>query len=258
LTVADPQLETLRSWKARVAVVLGSGLNAIPTENHSPEIVSYRGFPAIPVPTVAGHSGEFRLARIADVPVVLACGRVHLYEGHSAEKVTSIVRLLAAIGTEQIILTNAAGSLHEKFSPGSWMLINDHLNLSGTSPLNGPQFIDMSGTYSARMCDCFEVAATNLQMTLRAGVYASVRGPQYETAAEVKMLRTLGADAVGMSTVLEAIQARALGMEVAGLSCITNFAAGAAVSHAEVLETGKRAAADFWRLFRAALPQLVA
>ena len=218
-------------------------------------------FSDIPQPTVAGHAGEFVLARTGGIPIIFARGRVHLYEGHTAAQVTAAVRLLSAAGIKQLILTNAAGSMNTTLQSGSWMLIRDHLNLTGASPLVGPQFIDLTETYSARMRTCLESAAASVRVRLASGVYASLRGPQYETPAEVKMLRTFGADAVGMSTVLEAIQARALGMEVAALSCITNLAAGVSesgLSHAEVLDVGRRAADDFWQIFSAAVPKLIA
>ena len=256
----DGALEKLRSWRADVAVVLGSGLNELPAEIENAGGISYENFGDIPKPTVAGHTGEFVLARMGG-PIILARGRVHLYEGHTATQVTAMVRILASAGVKQIILTNAAGSVNTNFGPRSWMLIRDHLNLTGTSPLSGPQFIDLTETYSARMRTCLESAATLLGVRLESGVYASLRGPQYETPAEVNMLRTLGADAVGMSTVLEAIQARALGIEVAALSCITNLAAGVSgsgLSHSDVLSVGQSAAGNFWRIFSAAVPKLIA
>lgn len=165
--------------------------------------------------------------------------------------------MLAAAGIKRVILTNAAGTANEDFEPGSWMMIADHLNLTGTTPLLGtPQFIDLTEVYSKKWRAEFTSGAKAEGISLHEGVYAGLVGPQYETPAEVRMLRRLGADAVGMSTVLEAIQARALGIEVAGFSCLTNWAAGisgAPLSHSEVLETGKNAAAEFARLLKAVL-----
>jgi purine-nucleoside phosphorylase len=188
--------------------------------------------------------------------VIFAQGRVHLYEGFSAHEVTSIVRVLAEAGIKQLILTNAAGSLNPNFKPGSWMMIADQINLTGTSPLVGQaSFIDMSNAYSLRLRENFRNAVATIDIKLHEGVYAGVLGPQYETPAEVKMLRSLGADAVGMSTVLETIQARALGLEVAGFSCLTNLAAGISkekLSHEEVLTIGKSSAGDFVKLLNAA------
>jgi purine-nucleoside phosphorylase len=182
---------------------------------------------------------------------------VHLYEGHRARDVTAGVRLMAAAGIKRLILTNAAGVANKKFAPGSWMMIADHLNLTATTPLLGTaQFLDLTETYSKNWRAKFKRAAESEGLTLHEGVYAGLLGPQYETPAEVRMLRQLGADAIGMSTVLEAIQARALDLEVAGFSCLTNWAAGisgAPLSHEEVLETGKAAAEIFMRLLQAAL-----
>lgn len=219
--------------------------------------VSYSDFPELPKPSVPGHEGRFVRGTIEKTPVIFAQGRVHLYEGHSAQAVTTAVRILAAAGIKRLVLTNAAGVANKNFSPGSWMMISDHLNLTGTTPLLGTaQFLDLTEVYSGNWRAKFRSAAEGEGITLHEGVYAGLLGPQYETPAEVRMLRNLGADAVGMSTVLEAIQARALGLEVAGFSCLTNWAAGMSdspLSHAEVLETGKGAAEVFARLLRAAL-----
>jgi purine-nucleoside phosphorylase len=184
-------------------------------------------------------------------------GRVHLYEGHSAKDVTSGVRWLAQQGVKRLMLTNAAGSLRSGFSPGEWMMLSDHLNLTGTSPLEGGEnFIDMSEVYSAAWRERFRDAAKKIMMPLHEGVYAGLRGPQYETPAEIRMLQVMGADAVGMSTVLEAQQAKALGMEVAGFSCLTNWGAGLSgdgLDHADVLATGKGAADAMLRLLEMTL-----
>ena len=163
---------------------------------------------------------------MGETRAIFAQGRVHLYEGRSAKEVTSPVRILAPSGIKELILTNAAGSANKEFAPGSWMMISDHINLTGTTPLLGePNFVDMTEVYSEQSRLRFQRAAKKIGMKLHEGVYAGLLGPQYETPAEVRMLRSLGADAIGMSTVLEAIQARALGLEVAGFSCLTNWAA---------------------------------
>jgi purine-nucleoside phosphorylase len=252
--------QRLRGWKAHTAIVLGSGLSSIVPEMPGTEAIAYSEWSEIPRPSVPGHAGRFVLAEIGGIRIIFAQGRVHLYEGFSGREVTAIVRVLAQAGVRQLVLTNAAGSAHPDFAPGGWMMITDHLNLTGTTPLLGaPQFIDMTSAYSPRLRDCFMAAAHDVGMTLHKGVYAGLLGPQYETPAEVRMVQGLGAQAVGMSTVLEAIQARALAMEVAGFSCLTNFAAGispTALSHEEVLQTGKAAAADFGRLLGAALPKI--
>lgn len=250
-------LQRLRDWNAKIAIILGSGLNAVV---HDPiESIEYAEFSVLPKPRVSGHTGKFSLCEISDVRVIFGQGRVHLYEGYSAGEVTANVRMLAHAGIEKLVVTNAAGALNEKFKPGDWMMITDHLNLTGTSPLIGrPEFLDLSNAYSPRLQKQFGDAAQKIGVFLHQGVYAAVVGPQYETAAEVRMLQNL-ADAVGMSTVLEVIQARALEMEIAGFSCIANSATGlssTALSHGEVLETGRKAAKDFSRVLRAALPNL--
>jgi purine-nucleoside phosphorylase len=255
--VSDAALDRLRGWNADVAIVLGSGLNVMVSPTDSQESVAYSEFAELRKPTVPGHTGRFVRGRIGSTPVIFAQGRVHLYEGHTARKVSGGIRILAAAGIKRLILTNAAGVANENFSPGSWMMISDHLNLTGTTPLLGSaQFLDLTEAYSKKWRAEFNRAAKAENITLHEGVYAGLLGPQYETPAEVRMLRQLGADAVGMSTVLEAIQARALGLEVAGFSCLTNWAAGIGsvqLNHEEVLETGKSAADVFVRLLKATL-----
>lgn len=250
-------LERLRSHRAEIAIILGSGLNALLSKSGSDESIPYAEFAGLPKTSVPGHAGRYVLGNIKGRRMIFAQGRVHLYEGHSARTVTAGVRLLAAAGIKRLILTNAAGLANEEFSPGSWMMLADHINLTGTTPLLGSaQFIDLTEVYSKKWREEFRRAATAENLVLHEGVYAGLLGPQYETPAEVRMLRSLGADAIGMSTVLEAIQARALGLEVAGFSCLTNWAAGLGsgnLSHEEVLETGKGAAEIFVRLLNASL-----
>lgn len=252
-------LQRLRSWCAQDAIVLGSGLGALVEEIGPEQHIAYSEFPELPQAKVAGHASRFVLGIIADRRVIFAQGRSHLYEGHSAEAVTGGIRLLAQCGVRRVVLTNAAGSANPEFQPGNWMLIADQLNLTGTSPLLGAgNFIDMSNVYSEERRNCFLRVAREQRIELHHGVYAGVLGPQYETPAEVRMLRGLGADAIGMSTVLEAIQARALGLEVSGFSCLTNWAAGIGddqLSHSEVLSTGKAAAAEFSHLLAAAFSE---
>ncbi|PYI93980.1 MAG: purine-nucleoside phosphorylase [Verrucomicrobia bacterium] len=255
--MSDPALDRLRNWNADVGIVLGSGLNVLVSAADSANSVGYSEFPELPKPSVPGHTGRFVLGNIGSTRVLFAQGRVHLYEGHTARQVTGGIRILAAAGIKRLILTNAAGVANQNFSPGSWMMISDHLNLTGTTPLLGSaQFLDLTETYSKKWRAEFSRAAKAENITLYEGVYAGLLGPQYETPAEVRMLRSLGADAIGMSTVLEAIQARALGLEVAGFSCLTNWAAGIGsenLSHEEVLETGKAAAKTFSHLLDASL-----
>ena len=237
--------------------LLGSGLNLLVSNAESKDGVAYSEFTELPKPSVPGHTGRFVLGKIGSTPVIFAQGRVHLYEGHTAFQVTAGIRILAAAGIKRLILTNAAGVANQNFSPDSWMMISDHINLTGTTPLLGSaQFIDLTETYSTPWRAKFREAAAVEKIQLHEGIYAGLLGPQYETPAEVRMLRQLGADAIGMSTVVEAIQARALGLEVAGFSCLTNWAAGisgAPLSHHEVLESGKNAAESFARLLKAAL-----
>ena len=249
----------LQSWRAQTAIVLGSGLSSFTDAIPAEQRINYSEFPELPKPRVPGHEGQFALSQIGGADVILAQGRVHLYEGHSAQTVTAGIRLLARCGVKRVILTNAAGTANRAFTPGSWMMIADHLNLTGTTPLLGaPAFIDMSEAYSREWRGVIARSAAALRLTLHEGIYAGLLGPQYETPAEVRMLRQLGADAIGMSTVLEAIQALALGISVAGFSCLTNWAAGIGdehLSHEEVLTTGKAAAGELHRLLDAALQE---
>jgi purine-nucleoside phosphorylase len=249
--------ETLRpQW----GLVLGSGLGGFIEQVEALATVPYGEIPGLPPSKVAGHAGRFVFGNMGGVSVIVAQGRAHLYEGHSAADVAAHVRWMAARGIRRLVLTNAAGSCNPAFAPGGWMMIADHLNLTGASPLaGGPNFFDMSEVYSARLRGHFAETAQELTIALHEGVYAGLPGPQYETPAEVRMFRGFGADALGMSTVLEAIQARALGLEVAGFSCMTNWAAGlqqGTLAHEEVLETGRKAAAQLATLLRRAIPSI--
>lgn len=241
---------------AEVAIVLGSGLGSLADQVSIEREVCFAEA-GLPVSRVAGHAGRFLLGNCFGQSLWVMQGRVHLYEGHSAQDVAAGVRWLAGQGVKRLILTNAAGSLRSGFLPGDWMMLSDHLNLTGTSPLEGgANFIDMSEVYSSAWRERFRDGAKELMMPLHEGVYAGLRGPQYETPAEIRMLQTLGADAVGMSTVLEALQAKALGMEVVGFSCLTNWGAGLSddgLDHADVLQTGKNAADAMVRLLQVGL-----
>ena len=233
-----------------VGIVLGSGLGPLAEAVNITREVSFAAA-GLPMSSVSGHAGKFVFGKIGKTEVVLMKGRIHLYEGHSPQVVTAGIRWMAGEGMDRLILTNAAGTLHPDHPPGNWMMIGDHLNLTGMSPLVGADFIDLSVAYDAAWRDEFRVAAVALGIVLHEGVYAGFRGPQYETPAEIRMLRTLGADAVGMSTVLETIQARSLGLPVAAFSCLTNWAAGITserLDHHEVLETGRTSAKTMIRL----------
>ncbi len=250
-------IERVREYGAEIAIVLGSGLNSLVSDAARERTITYQEIADLPRSRVAGHAGRFILGAIGARPVIFAQGRVHLYEGHSGREVAAGVRLLARAGIKRLILTNAAGSVNPDFAPGSWMMIADHLNLSGATPLVGAgDFVDLTDAYAPAWREKFAAAARSKNVTLHQGIYAGVPGPQYETPAEVRMLRLLGADAIGMSTVCETIQARALGLEVAGFSCLTNWAAGlneAPLHHGEVLATGDSSASILRELLEAVL-----
>ena len=246
-------LNAFRDAQPETAIILGSGLGSVADGFFPTAELPYADVPGLPVSTVPGHAGKFLLGQVEGKAVVIAQGRSHLYEGLTAKEVTASVRFLAEqLGVKKLVLTNAAGAIEPTFRVGGLMMIQDHLNLQGQSPLTGgPHFHDMTTVYDPTLRDqCQDVAAA-LQIHLLRGVYAAVPGPQYETPAEVRMLKLLGAHAVGMSTVPEAIQARALGLQVLGLSMLTNWAAGiapSALSHSEVVEVGQKASADLARL----------
>lgn len=242
---------------ARTAVVLGSGLGTFAEGLEEVCSFEYSAL-GLPVSKVPGHEGRLVVVRLEGCPLLIAQGRVHLYEGWDASEVVKMVVLMHGAGIRSLILTNAAGSLNADFAPGSWMMIADHINLTGQSPLRGgPHFVDMGEVYSRRLRSLFKEAALRQGKVLQEGVYAAMPGPQYETPAEIRMLQRLGADAVGMSTVPEAIQAHAMGMEVAAFSCLTNWGAGLSgesLSHGEVTEVGKSSAGFFGEILRGALP----
>lgn len=253
----DPSLfpTAARNQNPRIGLVLGSGLGRFVDQITISEVVPFSEIEGLPVSAVPGHAGRFVFGSIHGIEVVIAQGRVHLYEGWSAREVAAGIRAMAAMGIEKLVLTNAAGIINEAFRPGHWMMITDHLNLTTQSPLTGgAHFVDQSRVYSRSLRQIFRDQADQIGLPLAEGVYAWMPGPQYETPAEIRMLRTLGADAVGMSTVPEAIQAIALGIEVAGFSCLTNFGAGMSIqplNHEEVMETGNQAAEGLARLLEA-------
>ena len=238
-----------------IGIVLGSGLGVLAETVAVDREVAFADA-GLPVSSVPGHAGKFVFGRLGETPVLLMHGRVHLYEGHPPQTVTAGIRWMAGHGVNRIILTNAAGSINPAFQPGTWMMLADHLNLTGTSPLAGPEFVDLTAAYDPAWLAVFRAAAAASNMPLHEGVYAGLRGPHFETPAEIRMLKALGADAVGMSTVLETIQARALGITVAAFSFLTNWAAGispAQLAHDDVLLTGSRAAGDMVKLLSRAL-----
>lgn len=241
-----------------VALVLGSGLGAFAETIENATKIDYAEIPHFAHSTVEGHAGRLVLGKIGDVPIAVQQGRFHYYEGYSLEEVTFPIRVFGLLGIKNIILTNAAGSLNSDFYPGSLMLIKDHINLMGANPLRGKnderfgaRFPDMSEIYSADLQKIAAAEALAINMHLRRGVYCALTGPCYETPAEIRMLREMGADAVGMSTVPEAIIARHQGASVLAISCVSNMAAGIGedcINHQEVMETGAQVAGVFQNL----------
>ena len=237
------------SLRPHIAIVLGSGLGAFAEQLQDSTVIPFSDIPHFPQSTVPGHSGKLVLGKVASVPVAVMQGRVHAYEGYSSDEVTFPVRVLGRMGIQNLVLTNAAGGINDALKRGQLVLIADHINFSGRNPVAGanddrlgPRFFDMSEAYSARLRRLAHEAARAMEFRLDEGVYLSVLGPSFETPAEIRAFRTLGADLVGMSTVQETIAARHMGLEVLGISCVTNLAAGIQaepLSHEEVMETGR-------------------
>ena len=246
---AAARLKPMSRLRPTLAVVLGSGFHHVLTALRVEKKIPYAQIPGFPVPGVSGHAGELYFGRLGGTPVLVLSGRAHYYEGHPMERVTFGVRALAAFGIRDLLLTNAAGGIHPKFRAGDFMVLTDHINLMGANPLRGPEisglprFVDLTQVYDSRLSALLFRAGKSCNLRLQRGVYLAVSGPNYETPAEVRAFARLGADAVGMSTVPEAIVARQCGLNVAAISCITNPAAGISkekLSHAEVLETAGR------------------
>jgi purine-nucleoside phosphorylase len=253
--------------RPKVAVVLGSGLGGVAEAVSGSVELSYSEIPHFANSTVEGHAGSLIIGACAGVDVALMKGRLHFYEGYSMEQVTFPIRVFARMGISSIILTNAAGGCATHLSPGSLMLITDHINLMGDNPLRGPnderfgpRFPDMTSVYTPSYISLAHEIARGMGVVLTEGVYLGLRGPSYETPAEVRLLRKLGADALGMSTVPEATVARHCGMKVLGISCITNLAAGMSaesINHQEVIEVGARAGKQLADLIVRIIPNLV-
>jgi purine-nucleoside phosphorylase len=241
-----------------VAVVLGSGLGEFALRIDGAVSIPYEDIPNWPISSVIGHEGRLVLGKVAGKDVAALSGRAHVYEGYDLRSVTFAIRVMATLGITSLILTNAAGGINAGLASGALMVVDDHLNLMGSSPLVGPnedrfgqRFPDMTEVYSKRLRDLADRVAESLGCQLAHGVYAALHGPSYETPAEIRYLQTIGADAVGMSTVPEAIVARHMGVEVLGISCITNMAAGISpvpLDHNEILETASRVGARFTTL----------
>jgi purine-nucleoside phosphorylase len=252
--------------RPRIGIVLGSGLGAFAYELDSRLEVPYADIPHWPASTAVGHAGRLVFGNLGDLEIVAMAGRVHLYEGYSAQQVTFGVRVLARLGVSSMVFTNAAGGINLKLGRGGLVLISDHINLQGVNPLVGPnedslgpRFPDMSEAYSARYREIAKQAGQELGIELSEGVYAAMLGPSYETPAEIRYLRAIGADLVGMSTVPEVIVANHMGVQVLGISCVTNMAAGILpqrIHHEEVLETGAMVRDTLVRLLKTVLPRL--
>lgn len=253
--------------RPEIGVILGSGLGATATQTEDAVVIPYTEIPHFHGTSVEGHSGQMVLGTFQGVPTVFLQGRFHLYEGYPMDDVVFPTRTICALGITTLILTNAAGGVNTRYRPSDLMAITDHINLMGDNPLKGPnlaqlgpRFPDLSEAYSRECIDILCEAATELGLTHHQGVYAGLLGPTYETPAEVRMLRTLGADAVGMSTVPESIAANHLGVRVAGISCITNLAAGLSprkLTHEEVIENSRLGASKMAKLLEVSIPRLV-
>jgi purine-nucleoside phosphorylase len=248
--------------KPVVAIVLGSGLGGFADEMTAAVRISYNDIPHFARSTAIGHAGQLVLGNIGEWPVVVMQGRVHLYEGYTVQNVVFPMRVFARMGVRAVVMTNAAGGINLEYGQGRLVVIKDHINLQGQNPLVGhedPRFIDMTEAYSKSYRKMAVEAGKKLGIDLAEGVYVAVLGPSYETPAEIRFFRTIGADLVGMSTVPEVIVARQMGMKVLAISCVTNMAAGvteAQINHQEVLEIGKRIAVQFKSLLREVVPMI--
>ena len=259
-------LQTSVSNRPSVAVVLGSGLGAFAAELDCATEIPYGQIPGWPCSTAVGHAGKLVIGRFGSLDVAVMAGRAHLYEGYSQAQVTFGVRVLGSFGVRSFVFTNAAGGVNLAFARGSLVLISDHINLQGANPLVGPnhdalgpRFPDMSEAYTPAYRKVARQVAAELGIPLFEGVYAGVLGPSYETPAEIRYLRTIGADLVGMSTVPEVIVANHMGLRVLAISCVTNMAAGVSphrINHQEVLETGAQLRDTLVRLLKGLLPRL--
>src|SRR5271155_3823189 len=263
---AVAHIRELTDREPRVAVVLGSGLGAFADELSDPVAIPYSDIPGWPASTAAGHSGKLVFGQLGKLDVAVMAGRAHLYEGYTPAQVTMGVRVLHHLGVRSVVFTNAAGGINLSYSQGALVLISDHINLQGAHPLigpnddsQGPRFPDMTEAYSAAYRTVAKQVARELKIELDEGVYAALTGPSYETPTEIRYLRAIGADLVGMSTVPEVIVANYLGMQVLAISCVTNMAAGILpqkINHEEVLETGRRGRDTLGAFLKAVAPRV--
>jgi purine-nucleoside phosphorylase len=263
---AVAHIRNVTAREPRVVVVLGSGLGAFADELADPIAIPYSDIPGWPVSTAVGHSGKLVFGKLGTLDVAVMAGRAHLYEGYTPAQVTMGVRVLHRLGAQSVVFTNAAGGINLSYREGALVLISDHINLQGSNPLlgpnddsEGPRFPDMTEAYSSAYRTLAHQVAHELKIQLEEGVYAGLTGPTYETPAEIRYLRAIGADLVGMSTVPEVIMANYLGMQVLAISCVTNMAAGILpqkLDHKEVLEAGYRVRDTLIRFLKALLPKL--
>jgi purine-nucleoside phosphorylase len=254
------------SLRPKIALVLGSGLGAFADEFDKAAKIPYAKIPHYPQSTAIGHAGKLVIGKVGAIPVAGMQGRVHLYEGYTAKEVVFPIRVFARMGVKAVILTNAAGGIKREFSQGRLVVISDHINLQGVNPLTGPnderfglRFHDMSTAYDKRFREMTVAEGNRMGIGVYEGVYAGLLGPSYETPAEIRFLRTIGANLVGMSTVPEVIAARHSGIRVLGISCVTNAAAGILdqpLNHIEVLETAERVKGQFIGLLKAVIPRI--
>jgi purine-nucleoside phosphorylase len=265
---AKREIEWRTPLRPAIGVVLGSGLGAFTSELTSRTEIPYGEIPGWPGSTAIGHAGKLAIGKLGDAAVAVMAGRAHLYEGYSASQVTFGVRVLRALGVRSIVFTNAAGGINLAFKQGGLVLISDHINLQGANPLVGPndeslgpRFPDMSEAYSRAYREIAKRVGAEIGVPISEGVYAAMLGPSYETPAEIRFLRTIGADLVGMSTAAEVIAANHAGMKVLGISCVTNMAAGvipeSKLIHEDVLEAGAAVRDTLVRFLKALLPRLV-
>jgi purine-nucleoside phosphorylase len=265
---AKAAIESRTALRPSIGVVLGSGLGAFADELSGRTDIPYGDIPGWPGSTAVGHAGKLAIGKLGAVPVAVMAGRAHLYEGYSPSQVTFGVRVMHALGVRSMVFTNAAGGINLAYERGGLVLISDHINLQGCNPLVGPnddalgpRFPDMSEAYSRAYRQLAKQVAADLCVAVGEGVYAAMLGPSYETPAEIRFLRTIGADLVGMSTALEAIAANHAGMKVLGISCVTNMAAGvipeSKLVHEEVLEAGAAVRDTLVRYLKALVPRLV-
>ena len=267
LREATEAIQSKSKITPQIGIILGSGLGSLASQTEDAVVIPYTELPHFHGTSVEGHAGTLLLGHFRGVPVVFLQGRFHLYEGYPMEEVVFPTRTICALGIQTLLLTNAAGGINTRFRSADLMIIEDHINLMGDNPLKGPnlaqlgpRFPDLSEAYNKACVEILKKSAEELNQPIHSGVYAGLLGPTYETPAEVRMLRTLGADAVGMSTVPETIAANHLGVRVAGLSCITNLAAGLSahkLTHQEVIDNSRLGATKMAKLLDLAIPRLV-